>query len=119
MDKRFFLALVLTAVVVIATPILFRTSPAPVQRDTASTTRVDSATQASSAPIVESTVRDTGTAANLTSPVRNDISNQAVVPETTIVSTPVGSYRFSTLGAAPISAEIKAYKALYGSDRNV
>ena len=119
MDKRFLLALVLTAVVVIATPILFRTSSVPVRPDTTSAALRDSATRTPAIPAVaEIPVRDTATIVNR-SVARDSTVNIATVPETTVVSTPVAAYRFSTLGAAPMSAEIKSYKALDGSGRNV
>ena len=119
MDKRFLLALLLTAVVVIATPILFRTPSAPVRPDTTSATLRDSVTRTPPAPTVtETPVADTATAVNRRV-AQDSTANIATVPETTVVSTPVAAYRFSTLGAAPLSAEIKSYKALDGSGRNV
>jgi YidC/Oxa1 family membrane protein insertase len=119
MDKRFLLALVLTAVVVIATPILFRTPSAPVRPDTTSVTLRDSVTRTPSVPTVaEIPVTDTAVAVNRTV-ARDSTANIATVPETTVVSTPVAAYRFTTLGAGPVSTEIKSYKALDGSGRNV
>jgi YidC/Oxa1 family membrane protein insertase len=119
MDKRFLLALVLTAVVVIVTPILFRTPSAPVRPDTTTVTLRDSLTRTPSLPAVaEIPVADTTAAVNRTV-AQDSTASITTVPETTVVSTPVAAYRFSTLGAAPVSAEIKSYKALDGSGRNV
>jgi YidC/Oxa1 family membrane protein insertase len=119
MDKRFLLALVLTAVVVIVTPILFRTPSAPVRPDTTTVTLRDSLTRTPSLPTVaEIPVADTTAAVNRTV-AQDSTASITTVPETTVVSTPVAAYRFSTLGAAPVSAEIKSYKALDGSGRNV
>jgi YidC/Oxa1 family membrane protein insertase len=120
MDKRFFLALVLTAIVVIATPILFRTPPVPPQRDTSSIARPDSVPRNLPIPaVVESPVRDSTPGVNPVATRDTARRTIAAIPETTVVSTPVANYQFSTLGATPIAAEIKAYKALDGSKRNV
>jgi YidC/Oxa1 family membrane protein insertase len=120
MDKRFLLALVLTAIVVIATPILFRTPTTSIQSDSAAVmARTDSVglTPANPTP-VENPVQG---AANTPSvgPTRDTGSVVSAVPETTTVSTPIAAYHLSTLGAAPLSVEITSYKALDGSSQNV
>lgn len=119
MDKRFLLALVLTAVVVIVTPILFRTPSAPIRPDATSVTLRDSVTRAPVTPTVAETPVTEPVAGVNRTVARDSTASIATVPETTVVSTPVAAYHFSTLGAAPVSAEIKAYKALDGSGRNV
>ena len=129
MDKRFFLALVLTAVVVIMTPFLFPTiAPTP-----------GSSAGGGTAPRPDSTVAAPDTAAPVPS-----VANTAVIPapradsavpsarsvradttaaiaraETTTVSMPLAEYRFSNVGAAPLSVELQTYRALDGSGRNV
>ena len=120
MDKRFLLALVLTAVVVIATPWLFGTqsSLVPTKSGTGiskpdTTKRSDSLT---AAPVAE---RDTSRPTILSSPVADSSPNVAAAPETTLVSTPLADYRFSNVGAMPLSVELKSYKALDGSKQNV
>lgn len=117
MDKRFLLALVLTAIVVIATPILFRTPSVPVPSDTSSAAVVDSIPVRPATPAVVET--PVGDSARVAQQVRDTIAPAATVPETTTVSTPVANYRFSTLGASPLGVEVKSYKALNGSNRNV
>ena len=118
MDKRFLLALVLTAVVVIATPILFRTPVTSVSSDTSVAVSADSTQKAPSAPAVIEAPRDSIPVAATQTP-DTTTRTAAVAPETTTVSTAVATYRFNTLGAAPIAVEIKSYKALDGSSRNV
>jgi len=121
MDKRFLLALTLTAIVVIATPWLFGTRPRQGNNPAADTTRVaDSGVKPTvippsrpKPPAVESIP-----AAGLTDSLTRRDSG-AILPETTRVTLPIAEYRFSSLGASPISVELKSYKALDGSKRNV
>jgi len=116
MDKRFLLALVLTAVVVVATPWLFGTQ---------------------SSRAVNKTGRDTALVANSTANLRPDSQarpiEQPIVapasdsslpgvsaqPETTSVALKLADYTFSNTGAVPISVDLKSYKALDGLKRNV
>ena len=116
MDKRFLLALVLTAVVVVATPWLFGTQSSrgvnKTQRDTALASnnavgsRPDSQKTPTEQPVIEPA---------------NDSSLGGVQtqPETTSVSVRLADYKFSSTGAVPISVDLKSYKALDGSKRNV
>ena len=121
MDKRFFLALVLTAVVVIATPLLFKTTPALTKTgaDSAVTLRDSAATPSVVAPISEDTARRQDSLP--AQPVRAESLATAapIAPETTVVSTTVADYRFSNIGAMPITVDVKAYKALDGTKQNV
>jgi YidC/Oxa1 family membrane protein insertase len=119
MDKRFLLALVLTAIVVIATPILFRTPTTATQPDSAVVARTDSVgvTPVNPAP-VENPVQGADNVPAV-GPTRDTGSVVSAVPETTTVSTPIAAYHLSTLGAAPLSVDITSYKALDGSSQNV
>lgn len=110
MDKRFFLALVLTAIVIVATPLLFpgatRRAVTPVvslPADSATpVARADSGV-ARVAPIVQ---------AAPPAPVRSNSSVQtltAPAAETTTVRTKRSSYAFSSRGAAPISVVLDSY----------
>ena len=116
MDKRFLLALVLTAVVVVATPWLFGTQSSrgvsKPGRDTASVS--DSAAG----------LRPTSQSRTIEQPPvlpASDSSPTGVQtrPETTTVSLSLADYTFSSIGAVPISVDLKSYKALDGSKRNV
>lgn len=116
MDKRFLLALILTAVVVIATPWLFGTQSSravnkaqrdtAVVADTAASRRSDSQVTAVEQPTI-SAATDSGLPA---------VQTQA---ETTSVSLSLVDYTFSNRGAVPISVDLKSYKALDGSKQNV
>ncbi|MEO8621297.1 MAG: YidC/Oxa1 family insertase periplasmic-domain containing protein [bacterium] len=108
MNNRFFLALVLTAAVIVATPLLFSNSmkrtPAPVASDT-SARHADSVTAAASATaspqtVVQATPVTTG----------GTQSNPAsATPETTLVHTSHATYAFSTRGGVPISIVLDSY----------
>lgn len=125
MDKRFFLALVLTAVVVIATPLLFRTNTLPTQTgsaDSAIALRDSTASQPSisnSPRVSEDTTRRHDSLAIREPRTDSLTATTAITPETTVVSTKVADYRFSNLGAMPLTVDVKAYKALDGSKQNV
>jgi YidC/Oxa1 family membrane protein insertase len=124
MDKRFFLALVLTAVVVIATPLIFKNNQPLTKTGTADSAVAirDSAT--APIPAVAPTISEDTTSRKdslTTRPSRADSLPVAtsIRPETTLVSTTVADYRFSNIGAMPVTVDIKAYKALDGSKQNV
>jgi len=122
MDKRFLLALILTAVVVIATPWLFGTQSSLTNTKTGTgVPKGDSSNRAGSIPTAVPVERDTSRPAVVSTPAAENVpaTSTAVVPETTVVSTPLANYRFSSLGAMPLSVELKSYKALDGSKQNV
>jgi YidC/Oxa1 family membrane protein insertase len=120
MDKRFFLALLLTAIVIIAPPLLFpgmdsrRTGRSA---DSSVASRGDSAGRAATAPSATTTVtpaRDSAVAAPATSPAASAVAASSravpVVPvETTTVKTKLASYAFSSVGASPISVVLDSY----------
>ena len=127
MDKRFFLALALTAVVVIVTPWLFggpraRTNPS----DTVSS-RVPSVSEAPATP--ESTTRIVQPSAAEATPAdstrladtlsRPRSSPVAARIDTVVVATRLADFRFSNLGASPSSVVLNTYRALDGSSENV
>jgi len=117
MDKRFLIALVLTAVVVIATPLLFGPQSSRGSSKTGRDTVLlsDSASRSvppnsPSRPVEQPTI----------SPARDSsVTPLSVKPETTTVSLKLADYSFNSAGATPISVELKSYKALDGSKRNV
>ena len=126
MDKRFLLALVLTAVVVIATPWLFGTqsrSSKTIPADSGIARR-DSLTESPTirppvAPTPEAIVAtDSGRPASVST--RGDsVLATPVMAESTVVVTSVADYRFTNIGALPLSVELKSYRALDGSRQNV
>ena len=113
MDKRFFLALFLSLIVIAVSQLLFPPpKPAPrsaAPRDSSGTSRgAASSTQPAviSVPAtVSSKPRVITTGAGATA------AANAATPETTTVSTPKAIYRFSNLGAAPVSVVMHDYKS--------
>jgi YidC/Oxa1 family membrane protein insertase len=120
MDKRFLLALGLTAIVVIVTPWLFGTQSSfgrKVRRDTAA--QLDSG---ATTPVIP--VDSSRTLPPVASPVVSEVrsataASESPLADTTTVNSRVATYRLSSLGAAPISVDLKAYKALDGSSQDV
>jgi YidC/Oxa1 family membrane protein insertase len=114
MEKRFFLALLLTGAVVVLTPMLF---PRP------------KGSAPGSAALVDSAVPPAGTAARMASAVGNPTPASKTagpitapltqVAETVAVRTPLGVYAFSALGAAPLQVQVDSYPALNGSKGRV
>jgi YidC/Oxa1 family membrane protein insertase len=109
MDKRFFLALLLTAIVIIAPPLLLQRGG--VQRATSGIdtnrvpTRVDSANKQGITPVAGAPAQKAGASE---APPPNAVSFQAPV-ETTTVETRLARYRFSSQGAMPISVALDSY----------
>ena len=108
MNNRFFLALVLTAIVIVVTPLLFpgsmkRTTPV-VTADSA-TRRTDSVASPSREAVTPQATLQTGAA--------NSASAERIVPgttaETTIVHTSHATYAFSARGGAPVSVVLDSY----------
>ncbi|MDQ6829179.1 MAG: membrane protein insertase YidC [Gemmatimonadota bacterium] len=129
MDKRIALALGLTVIVVVLTPILFPTPPrlpiAPRALDSAQaatpSTGVPAGATASVTPIVPVT-SPVASPAGTTSPALTATAPTAVLAETITVTTPKAIYRFSTLGAMAIGVRLRQYRTLspgHSKDANV
>ena len=109
MDKRFFLALFLSLIVIALSQLLFppakpvTVSPARTATDSSDTSKAASSTQpVASVPIATpSQTRATATAREVES---------AVTAETTEIGTPKAIYRFSNVGAAPVSIVMRDYE---------
>jgi YidC/Oxa1 family membrane protein insertase len=101
MDKRFFLALVLTAIVIVATPLLFpgATKRPPVVVVDTTAARPVPRVAAPSAPTV-------GPAVNSTTQVPN---TPAAPVETTTIRTQYSTYAFSSRGGVPVSVVLDSY----------
>jgi YidC/Oxa1 family membrane protein insertase len=108
MDKRLSIALLLTAIVVAVTPILFPTPKRAPQPASASGVKKNSALAVSapvpnqSAPSAVASVVDTTA----------DVAPVTTRAEVTTVETTRSIYRFSNLGAVPISVVMKEYRSL-------
>ena len=111
MNKRFFLALVLTAIVIVATPLLFPTSKRnPVLPELADSTRPARAAAVG--------IRDT-VAVNTVQSVRPPTNSSILQPksgndaiDTVTIKTVQALYTFSTKGAAPIGIMLDSYPSL-------
>ena len=112
MDKRFFLALFLSLIVIAVSQLLFppakSASRTAVPGDSSRTSRgAASSTQPAVAPpaaAVSSQSRANAVNANAAAAVNG------VAPETTTVSTAKAIYRFSSIGAAPVSVVMRDYR---------
>src|SRR5687767_13347338 len=125
MDKRFLLALVLTALVVVATPILFP-SPTPARRTPVSAMSDSSRPASSIVPAPSVAPRDSArvlapppsqVAAN---PPTDSLSAPvAVAPVETTIADSLTQYRLSNIGATPVSVVMRKHRALNGATGQV
>ena len=139
MDRRFILALVLTAAVVIGVPLLFPTPPRPpvaagtvtdslaadsLRRDSlASPAGATAAGVVAPAPQVAAAA-SAGVAASVdtgapsVAVVREEAAVPPVAAETVTVTTPLSTYRFSNVGAAPVGTQLERYASLHAGERD-
>jgi YidC/Oxa1 family membrane protein insertase len=113
MDKRFFLALLLTAIVIVAPPLFLNRGarrPAAVTDSTSNIRpQLGSATAVAptgSATVTPSAAPPAAGTATVTGPAATAPSTSA---ETTTVQTPRSRYGFSSLSAAPVSVVLDSY----------
>ena len=122
MDKRFILFVILAAIILIVTPRIFP----PAKRAASSGTAADTAQRAAS---VESTTANAPGAApaptvsEAAPPLAASESTVTAAPparaDTVTVATSRTTYRFSTVGAAPIGIQLNDYEALSGDTGSV
>ena len=119
MDKRLFLALLLTALVVVLTPIVFPTPRPPARGPAAAKSSTDTAAgggraaATATAPAVAAQ-RETLLSSPVSSTRRagSDTTRPAAqVAETTVVRAGGGTYRLINLGAAPVSVVLDNYRS--------
>jgi YidC/Oxa1 family membrane protein insertase len=109
MDKRFFLALFLSLVVIALFQLLFPPSkPAPGSRATSTKDSIGAANGTASSTIPVSPQAVPAGAQRVIKLGRPDLSTRAKM-ETTTVVTPKATYQFTNLGAAPVSIVIRDY----------
>lgn len=111
MDKRFFLALLLTGAVMMLTPVLFPRARGPGAANPVDTTALGvTAGQNAGAPgaAVVASLPDSFPRAS-----SGSASPQAAV-ETVLGRSALSSYTFSTLGATPVAVTADSYPALLG-----
>jgi len=107
MDKRLTTALLLTAIVVLLTPVLFPTRRGPAATRGNAAPQVDSV----AAPRVNQEAAEVAPA-TVGSVVDSGVAPQLPTGRTVTVETKRGLYKFSTLGAAPVSITMKEYRNL-------
>jgi YidC/Oxa1 family membrane protein insertase len=124
MDKRLSIALLLTAIIVAITPMLFPTPRRAVPAPGVSQTQGQSAAASSSppatgqvAPPVVGSVVDPGAApaqptVSAASAADSVSVGAQVRPEITTVSSQKSTYQFTNVGAAPVSIAMKEYRNL-------
>ncbi len=110
MDKRLSIALLLTALVVAVTPILF---PTPRRSPVVTTASDSTSDSASSQPVpVESQIQAPVSAVAAADSVVQPAATEPVSQEITSISTPRSTYRFSSFGAAPVGVTFSEYRKL-------
>jgi YidC/Oxa1 family membrane protein insertase len=128
--RRIALAVILMAIVLIVVPILFPTTPpgtAPLGADSVAVTPTEAAGAMSGAEGVVQTPTPGGAERQATAitGVLEDATVTAapepapVVVDTAAVETPLATYRFSSLGAAMIGAEMRRYDVLDDDGKSV
>ena len=111
MEKRFFLALLLTGVVVVMTPVLFpRPAAPPVVVTGDSTAKATEELPASRTAPVSAPARPSATERE----VKGLAVGPAAATETVTVRTATSTYLFNTLGGAPFAIIADSYPALNG-----
>ena len=118
MERRFFLALVLTGVVVVLTPRLFPAPPKAITASVDSTTVAVGSTPATTTTGAPAAVQATGansagaaprTAATIGATAQ---TVPAVLAETLTVETPLARTAYGSIGAAPLYVQVDSYPAL-------
>jgi YidC/Oxa1 family membrane protein insertase len=121
MDKRLFLALLLTALVVVMTPLVFPTPrPSRITVDTSvaarATSRADIAsgagTQLGTQPATGQRVPASTIGAARSTPADTGRAPMSVVAETTVVRAGGSTYRFLNPGATPVSVTLDDFRSL-------
>ncbi len=130
MDKRFFLALLLTGGVVLATPLLFprpAVTPSPVVADSTANAAVSPTASASNAtgaavssataPLGTPTMSATDAPGQGVAPIAAPVA--AVVAETLSIGNELTTFRFSNYGAQFLEADLPRFNRLGGREGNV
>jgi YidC/Oxa1 family membrane protein insertase len=112
MDKRFFLALFLSLIVIAVSQLLFP-PPKPATRtavpnDSSGTSR--GAASSTEAVVAPASITPPSQPRAITVGPNTVAAPNAATPETTTVSTPKAIYRFGNVGAAPVSVVMRDYK---------
>ncbi|MFL5637959.1 MAG: YidC/Oxa1 family insertase periplasmic-domain containing protein [Gemmatimonadaceae bacterium] len=119
MDKRFFLALFLSLIVIALSQLLFPASkPVPAKQNTAigdssgaSLSKAASSTGVTSGAQPAAIPTQITPGSRLQAPTGVPSTSGKVIAETTVVATPKAIYKFSSLGASPISVVAREYQS--------
>ncbi len=110
MDKRFFLALFLSLIVIAVSQLLFPApKPAPRSAATKDSTSVQQGAASSTAPLLTQTPAPVPSQLPASTPVVRNIAAATVAAETTTVTTAKAIYKFSSVGAAPAAVVMRDY----------
>jgi hypothetical protein len=113
MDKRFFLALLLSLVAIAISQLLFPPSKRAPANELAADSSAVSSTASTTAKSAPSTLSASTSNADVASTAATPSVLASSLPgpkaETTLVSTPKALYRFSSIGAAPVSIAMRDY----------
>ena len=121
MNKRFFLALILTAIVIVVTPLLFPSA----MRNTASNRLLDSAGK--TADTTGSVIKTPELVASVIAPATSAIAPNSSIPQlkqaatsgdTAVVRTIHARYTFSSRGGVPTSIVLDSYPSLRPDSRS-
>ncbi|HUF30214.1 MAG TPA: membrane protein insertase YidC [Gemmatimonadaceae bacterium] len=116
MDRRFLLAILLTAVVVLTVPRLFPTPPRPDRPSATATARTPTGDSASVAASVGSQpAAEVPSAQAQAGPVDSVEMAVPVTADTIHLETALARYVFSTAGAKPLQVELLQYESLVDS----
>jgi YidC/Oxa1 family membrane protein insertase len=113
MDRRFFLALFLSLIVIAVTQLLFPPAKTPLPAKS-STNRTASTTASSSTTMTQP--RSESAAPSPTAPAIASSAADTAHTETTVVQTTKAIYNFTNVGAAPVSVTIRDYKSRSTND---
>src|SRR6266550_3558155 len=113
MDKRFFLALFLSLIAIAVSQLLFPPSKPPAPNRAADSTSAMANTASSTSPVAaQPSTRQAPetTVSQARAAVATKQAPANAVAETTVVTTPKAIYKFSNIGAVPVSVVIRDYK---------
>jgi YidC/Oxa1 family membrane protein insertase len=110
MDKRFFLALFLSLIVIAASQLLFP-APKPTPRNAVAkdSVSVPQVTASSTETSVTQPLAAAPSSPAVSTPVSKNVAATSVAAETTTVATAKAIYRFSSVGAAPVAVVMRDY----------
>lgn len=114
MDRRFFLALFLSLIVIAVTQLLFPPAKPPLPAKNSSTRTASSTT--SSSTTAQSRTESVSASPTVAATASSAVDSMHTAAETTVVQTAKAIYNFTSAGAAPTSVTIRDYKSRSTND---